>query len=92
MQLSAGAKTMHVEGTYGVFCEGTAALSAVDAAGGRTALSSFYVSPIQPLVIDAELPLPAAGANRLVLEVLDGDGMVVGLLDSAPFVQPAASP
>jgi hypothetical protein len=92
MQLSAGAKAMHVEGTYGVFWEGTASLSAVDAAGGRTYLSSFYVSPIQPLVVDAEVPLPAPGAIRLVLEVLDGDGAVVGLLDSAPIMQPASTP
>ncbi len=92
MQLSAGAKTMHVDGTYGVFCEGTAALSAVDATGGRTALTSFYVSPVQALVLDAEFPLPAAEATRLVLEVLDGDGTVVGLLDSAAIVPPAATP
>jgi hypothetical protein len=92
MQLSVGAHTMHVEGTYGVFWEGTAALSAVDAAGGRTALSSFYVSPIQPLVLDSEFPLPAAGVTRLVLEVLDGDGTVVGQLDSVPVVAQPASP
>lgn len=88
----AGAKSLHVDGTYGVFCEGTAALSAVDAGGGRIALTSFYVSPIQPLVIDAEFPVPAAGAVRLVLEVLDGDGTVVGQLDSAALPPPAASP
>ena len=81
---------MHVEGTFGVFYEGTAALTAISPTGDRLAVNSYYASPSQPLVVDAEVPLPVADQTRLVLEVLDSDGAVVGTLDTVTFAAPAA--
>jgi hypothetical protein len=76
-----GAKTLHASGAYGVFYEGTVALVAIGPGGKRTALGSYYATPTQPCVLEVDVPMPAAGQTRLVLEVLDGDGTVVGTLD-----------
>ena len=90
LALSTLAKSVHVEGTFGVFYEGTAALTAISPNGDRLAVNSYYASPSQPLVVDAEVPLPVADQTRLVLEVLDSDGAVVGTLDTVTFAAPAA--
>jgi hypothetical protein len=92
LTLAAGAKTLHVEGTFGVFNEGTASLTAIDPSGARTALSSYYATPSQPLVLDADVPLPTVDQTRVVLEIMDGDGATVGVLDSALFTVPPPQP
>ncbi|MBA3936428.1 MAG: DUF4380 domain-containing protein [Planctomycetes bacterium] len=77
-------KLVHLTGSYGVFTEGT--LAVVGLGDGdqpkRTSLGSYFVSPTQPVRLEADLKVPAA-VTSVVLEVLDGDGHLVGILDRA---------
>lgn len=75
-------KRHRVSGAVGVFVEGTAALVGLPrkADGKRVALASYYCSPLQPLIIDADLAIPPE-IGTLALEIADGDGQVVGIAD-----------
>ena len=75
---------VHITGSYGVFAEGTVAVAGLGDGEQpkRTALGSYFVSPTQPVRLDADLKVPAA-VTSVVLEVLDGDGHLVGVLDRA---------
>lgn len=79
-----------VSGTLGVFVEGTAALVGLPrkADGKRLALASYYCSPLQPLLIDADLTIPPE-IGTLAVEIADGDGRVVGIADQVEL--PAAT-
>lgn len=82
-------KRHRVSGMVGVFVEGTAALVGLPrkADGKRVALASYYCSPLQPLVIDADLAIPPE-IGTLALEIADGDGQVVGVADQLELPAP----
>jgi hypothetical protein len=73
-----------VTGHFGVFHQGTIELTGLPAGDSKdakpVALGSYYVTPLEPVVLEVEVALaPAVGT--LVLSLRDADGQVLGELD-----------
>lgn len=82
-----------VTGLFGVFHHGTIELVGLPAGDKPTAksvsLGSYYVSPLEPFVMDVDIALSPTIAT-LVLTLRDGEGKTLGELDR--LLVPAAEP
>ncbi len=85
---------IRVSGLFGVFHQGTVELIGLPAGESKSppkavSLSSFYVSPLEPVVLDVEAVLtPGIAVVAVILR--DGEGKSLGELDRLPV--PLAEP
>ena len=80
LRVEAKGGVVGLEGEYGVFHSGRVEVI-FEGTEGRSVVGSYEVSPLETFVLKASFS-PPPGAERVVLQLYDGRGKPIGILDS----------